>query len=138
MQLQEDLKQRKADREEAKTAMKTATELRRKEAAAFAKETADAKANIGAINSAVAALEKGMAGGFLQTGEAQVLQRFATSKPDMPEADRQEILAFLSSTQASGYAPQAGEITGILKQMGDEMSQALADATAAEDKAIAN
>ena len=52
VQLQEDLKQHKADREEAKTAMKTATELRRKEAAAFAKETADAKANIGAINSA--------------------------------------------------------------------------------------
>merc|ERR1719446_1492145 len=35
-----------------------------------------------------------------------------------------------------GYAPQSGQIIGILKQMGDTMNADLADATAAEDAAI--
>jgi len=43
-------------------------------------------------------------------------------------------MAFLS--QSSGYAPQGGEIVGILKTMGTEMSKSLADATAAEESAI--
>merc|ERR1711956_149790 len=34
------------------------------------------------------------------------------------------------------YAPQSGQILGILKQMADEMSKNLADATAAEEKAV--
>jgi len=43
-------------------------------------------------------------------------------------------MAFLSGSQE--YAPQAGQITGILKQMHDEMSADVADATAAEEAAI--
>merc|ERR1712238_362693 len=37
-----------------------------------------------------------------------------------------------------GYAPQSGEIIGILKQMGDTMAANLADANAVEKDAIAN
>merc|ERR1740139_1269359 len=48
----------------------------------------------------------------------------------MPEADQQAVTAFLS--QAAGYAPQSGEIIGILKQMGDTMAANLAAATSDE------
>eukprot|EP00429_Kryptoperidinium_foliaceum_P073366 CAMPEP_0176225842 /NCGR_PEP_ID=MMETSP0121_2-20121125/21959_1 /TAXON_ID=160619 /ORGANISM="Kryptoperidinium foliaceum, Strain CCMP 1326" /LENGTH=66 /DNA_ID=CAMNT_0017565101 /DNA_START=1 /DNA_END=198 /DNA_ORIENTATION=+ len=66
-----------------------------------------------------------MAGSFLQTSGAQVLRALATSSQDMLDADRQELVAFLS--QGSGYAPSSGEITGILKQLGSEMSSHLAE-----------
>jgi chromosome segregation ATPase len=136
VQLKEDLKQHQADRAAAKKAVSAATALREKEAAAFASEKAEADSNIAAVNSAVAALEKGMAGAFVQTGGAQVLRRLALSKQDLLDADRQELLAFLSGAQSSGYAPQGGEIVGILKQMGESMSKSLAEATAAENTAI--
>merc|ERR1719343_919542 len=75
-----------------------------------------------------------MGGSFLQTPAAAILSR-AIEKSGMIEADQQVLTAFLS--QSSEYAPQSGEITGILKQMGDTMAANLADATAAEEKAIA-
>merc|ERR1712037_844189 len=53
----------------------------------------------------------------------------------MGDDDRQDLMAFLSNT--AGYAPQSGQITGILKTMGDEMAAGLADATKAEEAAIA-
>merc|ERR1719297_209093 len=55
----------------------------------------------------------------------------------MMEDDRQELMAFLSNTQGTDYAPQSGQIVGILKQMGDEMAAGLAEATKAEEAAIA-
>merc|ERR1719298_79558 len=58
-QLKEDLKQHQVDRSAAKSAIADATALREKEAAAYAKEAAEAKANIAAVNGAVKALEKG-------------------------------------------------------------------------------
>jgi len=137
VQLQADLKQHQVDRDDAKKAMAAAKSLREKEASAFGKDKVEADSDIAAIRKAVAALEKGMAGGFLQTGRAQVLRRLILSK-DMPDADRQEVLAFLSGGQDSSYAPQSGEVTGILKQMGDEMSKTLAEATAAETESIEN
>merc|ERR1719439_465785 len=73
-QLKEDLKQHQADRSAAKAAVADATTLREKEAAEYAKEANEAKANIAAINGAVTALEKGMAGGFLQTPAATVVR----------------------------------------------------------------
>jgi septal ring factor EnvC (AmiA/AmiB activator) len=136
VQFKEDLKQHQADRAAAKKAVSAATALREKEAAAFASEKNEADSNIAAVNSAVAALEKGMAGAFVQTGGAQVLRRLALSKQDLLDADRQELLAFLSGAQGSGYSPQGGEIVGILKQMGESMSKSLADASAAEEAAI--
>merc|ERR1719498_8676 len=77
-----------------------------------------------------------MAGGFLQTSGATVLRRLADKK-DMDEDDRQALKAFLQGEQGSEYAPSSGQITGILKTMGDEMSKDFAEAKAAEDKAIA-
>eukprot|EP00413_Alexandrium_margalefii_P039653 CAMPEP_0204590630 /NCGR_PEP_ID=MMETSP0661-20131031/49898_1 /ASSEMBLY_ACC=CAM_ASM_000606 /TAXON_ID=109239 /ORGANISM="Alexandrium margalefi, Strain AMGDE01CS-322" /LENGTH=715 /DNA_ID=CAMNT_0051600679 /DNA_START=48 /DNA_END=2195 /DNA_ORIENTATION=+ len=134
-QTKEGLKQAQVDRSAAKDAMKEATALREKEAAAFGAEKAEYDANIAAIKSAVSALTKGMAGGFLQTGGAQVLRQLV-SKASMPEGDRQELASFLSVATGGEYVPRSGEITGILKEMGDTMSKGLADATTAEAAAI--
>merc|ERR1719203_31343 len=54
----------------------------------------------------------------------------------MIEGDRQELMSFLSSAQGVSYAPQSGDILGILKQLKDSMSGNLAEATAQETAAI--
>merc|ERR1719412_2097787 len=78
-----------------------------------------------------------MAGAFLQTDAAQVLKGIISSKRDsLMDDDRQDLLAFLSSSQGADYAPQSCQITGILKTMGDEMAAGLAAATKAEEAAI--
>merc|ERR1719323_466313 len=134
--MQEQLKTAQTDRSAAKTAQEEATAIREKEAAAFAAEKADYDANIGAMTKAITALSKGMAGSFVQTGEAQVLRRLALGKTEMIDADRQELLAFLSAKQGSEYVPVSGEITGILKDMNDKMAKSLADATSSEQGSL--
>jgi len=131
-QTEADLAQHKTDRADAKEAVAKATAIRKKEASAFSKESADAETNIAAISKAVAAIEKGSAG-FLQTGEANLVRNLAMDKADLSDSSRQELLSFLSGTTTEGYAPASGEIVGILKQMGDEMSAGLAEATAQEE-----
>ena len=135
-QLEKDLTQHKADREEAKGAIATATALRNKEAAAYAKDKSDMDTNIAAMGKAVTALEKG-ATGFLQTSAASVIRKL-TVDMDMSSTDRDVLTSFLSSNSNSGYAPQSGAITGILKQMKDTMEKELADATTAENESLAN
>jgi len=134
-QLKEDIKSHQADRSAAKTAMAEATAVREKEAAAFAQATGDLKTNLAGIAKAVAAIEKGM-GGFLQTSAASLLKKIVVNKVDMLDADRQDVLAFLSTD--SDYAPASGEITGILKTMEDEMNADLKAATDEENAAIAS
>merc|ERR1719375_373944 len=94
-QLKEDLKKAQTDRAAAKTAIEEATAIREKEAAAFATESGELKTNLAAIGKAIAALEKGAGG------------------------------AFLAGESTGEYAPQSGQITGILKQMSDTMSATL-------------
>merc|ERR1719310_2583372 len=76
-QLKEDLKQHQVDRSAAKSAIADATTLREKEAAEYAKEASEASANIAAVTKAVASLEKGMSGAFLQTRGASILRHLA-------------------------------------------------------------
>merc|ERR1719461_645829 len=76
-----------------------------------------------------------MGGSFLQTTTAAVLRKLAVSV-EMSGIDRQDLASFLSGGQTGGYAPQSGQITGILKEMGDTMSKSLADATAEEEASI--
>merc|ERR1719399_1948802 len=139
-QLDEDIKTHKADREAAKEAVAKATAIREKEKAAFEEENAELLANLAAIEKAVAALEKGMTA-FVQTSAAGNLRKIVMSRQDMEEDDKQEVISFLSGTSgASGivgdYVPQSGEITGILKQLGDEMKKDSGDAIAAEEAAV--
>jgi septal ring factor EnvC (AmiA/AmiB activator) len=79
-----------------------------------------------------------MAGGFLQTPSAQVLRQLVSSKQDMLDMDRQEIVAFLDggAKQGAEYTPSGGEVTGILKSMGADMENNLAEVTKDEKEAV--
>merc|ERR1719379_2525487 len=77
----------------------------------------------------------GVSGGaFLQMGAAAVLRKLSITA-DLSAEDRSMLAAFLSDSSTTGvqdgYAPQSGEIIGILKQMLDEM---IADLKDDEDK----
>jgi chromosome segregation ATPase len=133
-QLKEDVKSHQTDRAAAKEAMAEATSLRDKEKAAFDSEKSEAETNIAGIAKATAAIEKGMGSSFLQTSTASLLKKIVMGR-NMMDADRQDVLAFLSGS--SDYAPASGEITGILKTMGDEMKADLEDAVKKEAEAVA-
>jgi septal ring factor EnvC (AmiA/AmiB activator) len=135
-QTKADLATAQTERDEAKAAVAAATASREKEAAAYAGEKSMYTTNIASITAAVAALEKGVAGSFLQTKRAQDLRKLVNAKQDMLEEDRQDVLSFLGDAQASSYAPSSGEVIGILKQMGDEMAASLKEATGTEEGAI--
>merc|ERR1719486_1153736 len=124
----------KIGRDDAKSAMAQAAGVREKEAGTFAKTSADLKTNIGALDKAIPAIENGMGGSFVQTQAAAGLKNFVMLKSTLADVDREDVLSFLSNTQ--GYAPQSGQIVGILKTLQDEMSAELLDSSAAEDAAI--
>jgi len=135
----EGLKQDQEDRSAAKAAIAEATGIRKKENAAFVAAKDEYVANINAIVKATTALQKGMAGSFLQTQSVNVLKRILRSQAtqDMLEEDRQTLLSFLSGNPFSqGYAPQSGQIVGLLKQLGDSMATSLAESMIAEEKAV--
>merc|ERR1719161_56777 len=123
------------DREDAKEEIAKATSIRDKDAAAFAKESSEDESNLDALTKALAAIEKGMAGSFLQTNAAASLRQMSLSL-DMSSVDRDLLSSFLSQGNGQGYAPASGEIVGILKQMKDTMEKDLAELTAQEDSAI--
>merc|ERR1719453_3033843 len=64
-----------------------------------------------------------------------VLSKLVLSQEDMVDYDRQQLTSFLAGS--TDYAPQSGQITGILKAMKDTMSASLDDATKKESSAIA-
>jgi len=136
-QMKAELKQAQTDRADAKAAVARATALREKEAAAFAKESSELKTNIAATKKATAAIEKGMGGAFLQTSLGSVLKQLSITM-EISSFDRETLTAFLTQGQSNsqGYAPQSGQITGILKQMSDTMEADLAKATEEENAAI--
>jgi chromosome segregation ATPase len=138
VQLDSELEAHQSDREAAKASEKSATAIREKEAGEFAAFKSEHETNMGAIEKAVAALEKGMAGGFLQTPTAGALRKIIESQDSMNDVDRQTVLSFLSSAQGSDYSPISGGVTGILKQIHDDMSKSLADAAAVEETAISD
>jgi chromosome segregation ATPase len=129
-QLKEDLKQAQTDRAAAKTAMAEATALREKEAAEYAKVSSEDSANIAACVEAYTAIEKGMAGAFLQSTAASRVLRLAQKRQE------DDVVAFLSGTQGDSYAPGSGQIVGILKEMQDEMEATFAEEKKAEEAAI--
>jgi len=133
-QLKKEIEQHKANVADAKKTIATATALREKEAAAFATESSDLKTNVAALGKATAAIEAGTAGSFLQSSSAMTALRKMTVDADMNSVDREMLTSFLS--QGQGYAPQSGQIVGILKQMKDTMEKNLAEITAAEEEAI--
>jgi len=134
VQLKEDVKAAQTDRAAAKEAMATATAVRDKERAAYDAELAEGETNLAALNKAVTAISKGAGGAFLQTQAAQNLKKIVLNKENMNDGDRGELVAFL--TDNDEYAPASGEITGILKAMGDEMTADIADMKKTEAGAV--
>merc|ERR1719161_2761711 len=139
-QLKADIAKAKADRDAALKAVASLKVERTKGAAAFKKSQEDLLTNIAAMKKAIAALEKGMAGAFLQTSTAAVLRRVVVSMNNMRDSDRDMLAAFLSGNQGDGeeYAPQSGEIVGILKQMLDTMIGQLKEVEGGEKESILN
>jgi len=118
------------ERAAAKAAVAEATAIRGQEASAFAKFKSDHEANVAALARAIDAISKGVAASFLQTPSAHLV-RLAVSKSNLDDADSNAVTVFLS--QSSEYAPQSGQIVGILKTIHDEMSSSLADGISTED-----
>mmetsp|Transcript_35532 Transcript_35532/g.79678 ORF Transcript_35532/g.79678 Transcript_35532/m.79678 type:complete len:704 (+) Transcript_35532:126-2237(+) len=131
-----DLANAKENRASSQQAIKDATSQRDKDAAAYKEMADDLSTNIAALGKAIPAIEGGMGGAFLQT-QGNVLRRVLESTK-VSDMDRASVEAFLqaASGSSSGYAPQSGEIVGILKQMNDTMKKDLAEAKAAEESAI--
>jgi hypothetical protein len=126
----------KKDREGATGDIEEATMLRGKEAAEYAAEKADSETNIAAMAGAIPALEKGMGGAaLLQMPGGDRLKKIVESFPSVDVQDRRNVMAFLQD--GGDYAPQSGQIVGILKGMKDDMEAELKEAVAAEEKAIA-
>merc|ERR1719311_1305615 len=92
-QLDEDLKQHQTDRSAAKAAMADATALRKKEAAAYEKESSEDGANIAAVEKAMTAIEKGMGSAFIQSPTAAVLRRVAEKRQE------EDVVSFLSGAE---------------------------------------
>jgi len=136
VKLEGDIESHQTDRAAAKEALAQAGAMREKEAAAFLKESSTDQSNLDALTKALAAIEKGMAGEFLQTSAAQILRKLSVARADMVDMDRQMLVSFLSGSQHEGYAPASAEIVGILKQMKDEFEKDIAEEQAAESAAI--
>merc|ERR1719379_388290 len=137
--LKADVELHQKDRAAAKAAIEAAVEIRKKEAAAAKAESVNNQVYISALKKAIAALEKGMAGAFLQTSAATVLKKLLQSDKlgNLMEADRQDLTAFLDApAYGNEYVPQSQEIVGMLKQMLDEMIAGEKDGTETEAKAI--
>merc|ERR1719159_631510 len=95
-QLGGDVDGAKATREQATEAIAKAKSMREKDAAAFAKENAEDQSNLDALSKALVAIEKGMEGGFLQTGAAATLRKLSLTV-DMTNGERDELASFLTA-----------------------------------------
>merc|ERR1719253_1856603 len=126
-QLDEELKQHKQDREDAKGSIQTATEQRKKDKDAFDAYKTEATTNIAACKKAEAAIRKGMGESFLQSSDASALQRVVAASKSLSDFDSQELTMFLE-----GKMEGSGEITGILSQMHEDMAEDLKEAEESE------
>jgi len=131
IQLKEDLKKAQTDRAAAKSAIAEATGIREKDAASYAKESGDLKTNLAALNKAIAAIEKGAGGAFLQTSSAATLRNLVEVSDSLSDLDRHDVTSFLTSENTG-----SGQISGILKAMGDTMSTTLSEVVASEEASI--
>merc|ERR1719440_2593456 len=104
--------------------MAKATEQRASEYEIYTKESGDDKTNLAAMKKAIAAIEKGTGGSFLQTESASVLRKLVVDSESLSDLDRDVVASFLSTdnTQGSG---DSGQILGILKAMWDTMDKDL-------------
>jgi hypothetical protein len=132
-----ELADHKSDRANAQAAVQSATAIREKENAAYKKEAGETGENIAALNRAIPALEKGMGASLLQSSAGRsvaVLRKMALTSSSIDSYQKKELLSFLSMEKGD-YAPQSGEIVGILKQMKDQMDADLNGINSTEEAA---
>jgi len=115
-------------------ALDKATAIRKKELAQFNAEEKDAIQSVTALKNAVTVLKKHHGGSLL--GVASLVHHLSFQHSDMLTAPQQKIVtAFIQGTK-TGYAPQSGEIFGILQNMLEtfeaNMSQSQKDEAAAQ------
>jgi hypothetical protein len=135
MQIEEELKGHKTDRDDATSTVGTATEQRDKDKKAFDAYAAEAKSNIASVEKAVAALRKGLGESFLQSTAAADLRKIVLTTNALSNFDQSEVQSFL---QGKLGATGSGEIVGILSQMGEDMAQDLKEATESEAASLAD
>lgn len=137
--LKEELASLKKDRANARKELDSAVKQRAEDKAKYEEAVGDQKKTLEDIDSAIAALEKGMGKSFLQTGAAAYLRKVvdnnekALAQLDM--ADQELIHSFLQS--GKDYIPASGEIVGILKQLKDNFDESLGGIVEEEEKAVA-
>jgi predicted nucleic acid-binding Zn-ribbon protein len=135
--LDQEVAEHKKDRAEAKAAVEKATKIREKEHAEYVKASGDSKANIDALNKAVAVLGRGMGKAFLQQKtNVKRLQRAISAVPNIADAEKEEVLTFLTQSPYGDYQASSGEIVGILKEMKDEMDRDLGGIIKDEEDAV--
>jgi hypothetical protein len=119
-QMDQELKGHQDSRAAAKQDLSKAENIRNKEHEDFVATSTDQEQNINAMQRAIAALEKGM-GSFLQMPAAQVsrVSNAVEASSTVDDWQKESIMALLQGKQ--DYAPQSGQITGMLKAMLDEM-----------------
>merc|ERR1719311_1410821 len=138
-QLELDIVQHKGDKASAEADLSKAEAIRSKEQADFETDSGEAKTNIAAMGNAIPALEAGMgAASLLQApgGLADRIKRLVQSSSAATDFDRQQVTAFLEQKDGQDYAPQSGQIVGILKSMKDEMEGDLKTLTSDEAAAV--
>merc|ERR1719197_1701506 len=114
-QLDQELIQHKQDREAATQDLAKATAIREKEHAEYLELTGESKENLDAMTAAIAALEKGMGGGFLQSKTSLMdrLHKILNSAQSLDAYQRSTVTASLSGgvgdeeKAAAGYAELA-------------------------------
>merc|ERR1719353_2182737 len=140
-QLDQELIQHKQDREAANQDLAKATTIREKEHAEYLELTGESKENVDAMTAAIAALEKGMGSGFLQSKTSLMdrIHKILNTAQSLDSYQRSTVTSFLAGTQNpyGDYHGQSGEIVGILKMMKEDMDKTLNGAVGDEEKAAA-
>merc|ERR1719409_2198883 len=129
---------------ENQNALDQATAIRQKELAEFNAEEKDLLQSISALKSAITVLSKHNAGALVQMPAGHLtsiaatvnyqLQKWAPLlKGVLKHSERKALAAFVQNPEGAllqkkaGYAPQSGEIFGILEQMKESFETNLAD-----------
>merc|ERR1740138_940362 len=129
---------------ENQNALDQATAIRQKELAEFNAEEKDLLQSISALKSAITVLSKHQAGALVQMPAGHLnsvaatvnyqLQKWAPFlKGVLKHSERKALAAFVQNPEGAllqkkaGYAPQSGEIFGILEQMKESFETNLAD-----------
>jgi len=128
--LEQDLKGHNEDKASAEKDLSKATMLREKEQTEAENSLTNSKATLAGVSQVLPVLEKGAGGAssaLLQGPVASKLSALIAASSVITPTDKDAVVSFLNNEGQSSqdYAPQSGQIVGILKQMKDEMTHSI-------------